>query len=92
MSEDEYTTRLMMLERRYAAMEQRVSTLEGKRPGRKAKPVIVSEEHVCGVEPGRDSATCPDASLYRRHQKCKGDRCVQIADEYYNARRKRDGS
>lgn len=65
----------------------RVETLEKQRPGRKPRPVVVSEEHVCGVDPSRDSATCPDASLYRRHRGCQGDRCVSISQEYYAERR-----
>lgn len=69
------------------SLEARIVSLEKERPGRKAKPIVVSEEHVCGVDPDRDSTTCPDASLYRRQKGCKGDRCVSISAEYYGARR-----
>ena len=89
---DDYATRLTMLERRYAVLEAKVATLEGGRPGRKALPVVVSEDHVCGVAPGTDSKECPHASLYRRHRGCKGDACVSISQAYYEARRKRDAS
>lgn len=68
-------------------LKARVESLEKERPGRKPLPIVVSEEHVCGVDPDRDSATCPDASLYRRQKGCKGDRCVSISQEYYGARR-----
>lgn len=87
MSEDKITTRLMLLEAKNRALEARIATLEGKRPGRKAKPVVVSQEGVCGVDPTRNSKRCPDASLYRRHKGCKGDACVILADKYYDERR-----
>ena len=89
MSDSEYTTRLNLQDARINALIKRVETLEGKRPGRKALPVVVSQAHVCGVDPTIDSATCPHASLYRRHKGCKGDACVKISQEYYEARRKR---
>lgn len=34
-----------------ASLKARVTLLEKERPGRKALPIVVSEEHVCGVEP-----------------------------------------
>lgn len=71
-----------------ANLAARVATLEKKRPGRKALPIVVSEEGVCGVDPETDSSVCPHASLYRRQKGCKGLRCVEISDEYYAARRK----
>lgn len=97
MSEDDLLTRLTTMEQRSASLEARVATLEGKRPGRKALPVVVSEWHVCGVAPGTNSKECPHASHYRRQRGCKGDRCVQIANDYAAARRasdrqKKDGS
>jgi hypothetical protein len=73
---------------RLASLEERVATLEGGRPGRKPKPIVVSEEHVCGIDPDRDSETCPDASLYRHQKGCKGDRCSQINVEYYEKYRR----
>lgn len=57
--------------------------LEGERPGRKALPIVVSEEHVCGVDPETDSTVCPHASLYRRRKGCLGDACQRKSDEYY---------
>lgn len=74
---------------RIARLEARVATLEGGRPGRKPKPIVVSEEHVCGIDPDRESETCPDASLYRHQKGCKGDRCVQINTEYYERYRRK---
>lgn len=76
------------LSTRLARVEARLELLERERPGRKALPIVVSEEHVCGVEPDRDSAACHDASLYRRQKGCLGDACVKISDEYYSNRRK----
>ena len=75
------------LRTRVARLEARVNTLESHRPGRKALPILVSEEHVCGVDPSRNSTVCQDASLYRRQKGCKGDRCVTLSKEYYDARR-----
>lgn len=69
------------------ALEQRVELLERSRPGRKAKPIVVSERGVCGVDPDRDSSDCPDASLYRRNKGCLGTSCQRISDAYYAARR-----
>jgi hypothetical protein len=88
-NQDEPDPKLMMA--LITNLTVRVETLEKERPGRKPLPVVVSEEHVCGVDPSRDSATCPDASLYRRQQKCKGDRCVSISQEYYAERRATKG-
>ena len=76
------------LNTRLARVEARLALLERERPGRKALPIVVSEEHVCGVEPDRDSAACHDASLYRRQKGCLGDACVKLSDEYYANRRK----
>lgn len=79
----------MSTEARIARLEARVATLESGRPGRKPRPIVISEEHVCGLDPERDSETCPDASLYRHQKGCKGDRCEAIHTEYYeNYRRK----
>jgi hypothetical protein len=71
-------------------IEQRVSTLEKQvdlllkgRPGRQLKPIVVSEAHVCGIDPERDSTTCEDASLWRRSKGCKGDACMGISSQYY---------
>lgn len=76
------------LSTRLARVEARLELLERERPGRKALPIVLSEEHVCGVDPDRDSAACWDASLYRRQKGCMGDACVKISDEYYANRRK----
>jgi hypothetical protein len=78
------------LEARVRALEARVAALEDDRPGRKSRPILISQEGVCALEPGRESATCPDASTYRRQQGCKGDACVRLTTEYYaNYRRER---
>jgi hypothetical protein len=83
------------VEARLASLEQRVRTLEGGRPGRKALPILVSEEGVCGIDPDSDSTICPHASLYRHQKGCRGTRCAEITAEYYRdyraARRDGDG-
>lgn len=73
----------MSLAARVEALEERVAALEGERPGRKVLPTVATDDHVCGVDPERDSTTCPDGSLYRRRKGCRGDACVQAANEYY---------
>lgn len=72
---------------RITALEQRVEALEKGRSGRRGKPILVSIEGVCGVEPSRESSTCPDASLYRRQKGCQGVACVQKSSEYYSGYR-----
>lgn len=71
------------IETRIATLEARVDYLEKGRSGRKPKPILVSVEGVCGVDPAIDSATCPNASLYRRQQGCMGVACTQKSSEYY---------
>lgn len=73
---------------RLISLEERVAHLEKERPGRKPRPILVSEEHVCGLDPERDSATCPDATVYRRQKGCRGDACVKKAVNYYGEYRK----
>jgi hypothetical protein len=72
---------------RIVSLEKRVEALEKERSGRKPKPVIAVERGVCGIDPDRDSATCPDASLYRRNQGCLGTACLAKASKYYSERR-----
>lgn len=72
---------------RVDTLETKVALLEGERPGRKRKPIVVSEQGTCGVDPGSDSATCPDASIYRRRQGCLGTACVALNKTYYHNRR-----
>ena len=76
------------MQARLISLEERVATLEGGRPGRKPLPIVVSESGVCGIDPDRDSATCPDASLYRHQKGCKGDKCVKITTDYYDRYRR----
>lgn len=78
-----------MLVARLSALEERVESLEGERPGRKKLPIVVSQEGVCGVDPGTDSASCPFASLYRRQKGCKGTACVVKSREYHANRKSR---
>ena len=72
----------------FARLEARVEALEAKRPGRKGLPILAREEGVCGVDPERDSSSCPDASLWRRQKGCLGTGCVQAAAEYFDNYRK----
>lgn len=71
------------LEARLAALETRVKALEDNRPGRKGRPILISQDGVCALVPGRDSSICEEASLYRRQQGCKGTACIRKASEYY---------
>lgn len=73
---------------RLAAVEEQVGFLLKGRPGRKYLPIVASEEHVCGVDPSRDSKKCKDASLWRRNKGCKGDACVAVSTKYYQDYRK----
>ena len=72
-----------------ADLTDRVTRLEGERPGRKRLPILVKEDGVCGIDPTIDSADCPHASLYRRQQGCQGTSCARISSEYYKERRQR---
>jgi len=81
------------LEGRISVVEEQVDHLLKGRPGRRLQPIIRSEHGVCGIDPERDSASCPDASLWRRAKGCQGDACVVIASEYYrNYRAKKRNS
>lgn len=71
------------LKLRLTALEERVESLEKGRSGRRGKPILVSIEGICGVDPKRDSSECPDASLYRRQKGCKGTGCLLKSSEYY---------
>ena len=79
MNKNEPDLRTMVLN-----LAERVEFLEKKRPGRKPKPIVVSQAGVCGVDPDRDSETCPDASIYRNQHGCKGIACKRITDAYYD--------
>jgi hypothetical protein len=68
---------------RMLALEERVESLEKGRSGRRGKPILVSIEGVCGVDPKRESISCPDASLYRRQKGCMGEACMKKSSEYY---------
>lgn len=71
------------IEDRITALEKRVEFLEKERPGRRMKPNVVSQAGVCGIDPGQDSATCANASIYRYQQGCRGTACVTIHRDYY---------
>ena len=86
------------VETRLAVLEERVKHLtaqvEGGRSGRRALPILVSTEGVCGVDPDGDSEGCPFASLYRHQKGCRGTACVQKSSQYYKdyrQNRKADG-
>jgi hypothetical protein len=66
------------------ALKRRVETLESERPGRKAKPMIIRDVGICGLDPDIDSADCPDASVYRYQQGCRGTGCVSANRQYYS--------
>ena len=71
------------LEQRVVALEEQVELLLKGRPGRQLRPIVCSQEGVCGIDPDRDSATCEDASLWRKSKGCKGTACSNLSSEYY---------
>jgi hypothetical protein len=71
------------LEKRVTELEQQLAVLQKSRPGRKTKPIIVSEAGVCGINPDIDSALCDDASIYRYQSGCRGIACAQRNRNYY---------
>lgn len=71
------------LHERVAALEERVLKLEGERSGRKALPIVTSEEGVCGIDPDCDSSKCELSSIYRHQQGCRGTACVEKTSQYY---------
>lgn len=73
----------MTVEQRLTALEEQVAFLMKSRPGRRLKPIIVSEPHQCGLDPSRDSASCADASLWRKSNGCRGDACQAVYSLYY---------
>ena len=71
-------------ETRLAELEERVGVLEkALLPPPKGKPILVSKEGVCGVNPECDSAKCKDASLWRYQQTCRGTACVEVYRNYH---------
>lgn len=72
------------IETRLVTLEAKVESLEKGRSGRRALPVIVSVDGICGVDPTQDSAICPHSSLYRRQKGCLGDACKAKASTYYS--------
>jgi hypothetical protein len=81
---DDVEARLALLEAHIENLIERVYDLEGKgQRGRQAKPILVKEEGICGLDPESDSATCPYASIYRKQKGCKGTACVAAASTYY---------
>ncbi len=76
------------LAQRVTALEQRVQTLESNRPGRKAKPMLVlKQKGVCSLDPTRDSATCPDSSIFRYQSGCHGTACLAEQQAAYERRK-----
>lgn len=82
--------RLAALEQQTTALVQRVNTLEGARPGRKAKPMVsLRVKGVCAIDPTRDSATCPDHSIFRYQKGCHGTACLKEQQDAYERRKTR---
>ena len=82
----ELTDHIERLRTEADAINIRLTALEAKR-GRKAKPLTVREAGVCGLDPERNSAICPSASIYRYQQGCLGTACVEKNRAYYADRR-----
>lgn len=73
---------------RVMTLEQRVTALEAGRPGRKAKPMLaIRESGVCALDPDRDSASCPDASIFRYQMGCHGLACKGKQHDAYMRRK-----
>jgi hypothetical protein len=71
-------------------LRERITLLEKKRPGRKAKPMkALREYNICAIEPSRDSETCPDASIFRYQVGCHGAACRNKQRESYQRRKAR---
>jgi len=76
------------LEQRVKALEDQVKTLNLERPGRKAKPMLVlRQKGVCAIDPERNSATCPDSSIFRYQNGCHGTACMQEQQNAYQRRK-----
>lgn len=83
-------TTIASLVTRLDGFESRLESVEGGRSGRRKRPMLVSAPGTCGLDPQRDSTTCPDASMYRRNQGCKGEACRAVASEYHQQRQLRN--
>ena len=75
----------MSITSRLAEVEKRLDALE-KKSSKPRRPLLVSAEGICGLDPERFSAICPDGSLYRRNQGCLGIACKETASKYYAKR------
>lgn len=75
-------------------LRERVEALESTKVGRKKKALLRPHEvGVCALNedpesevnspPCFDSATCPDSSIYRYQQGCRGTACVEKNHDYY---------
>jgi len=53
------------------------------------RPVKASAINICALDETRDSAECPDATVYRHQQGCRGVACVRRYTDYYSDYRKR---
>lgn len=75
---------------RISALEKRITVLESERPGRKPQPLLaIRQRGICGLDPSRDSATCPEASIYRYQNGCHGDACRAKQHNAYERRKTR---
>jgi hypothetical protein len=82
-----------LVEKQSSRLNDAYEVIEHYKASRKGLPILVKEDKVCGVDPERDSTSCPDASLYRHQQGCRGTMCVVKSREYYSeyrASRKKD--
>ncbi len=77
--------RIDQVERRLSDLETEVSLLKRNKPGRRAKTLSnLKQPGVCAIDSDIDSATCPDANVYRHQQGCRGTACVRVNAEYYD--------
>ena len=82
------TDPLVQLQYDVTELKVRVRSLEAERPGRKPRPLIATKQFdVCALDPKRNSARCPDASIYRYQNGCHGAACRLMQHEAYERRK-----
>ena len=81
------------LEQTVEDLKSRTELLEQRnRAGRKPKPLLSTDAGTCGIDPESDDKACPNASVYRYQQGCRGASCVDVNQTYYaQYREKRKG-
>lgn len=55
----------------------------------RSRPTKVSLVNICALDEERNSAECPDSTVYRYQQGCRGVACVREYRDYYSDYRKK---